>query len=105
VTFSGEAPTDSIFSVLLDLALGFQRSLKLFCLFPAPGLRALANEWAIRSQNSVDPFRASATFVIDVVRRAGRVVAGVKREHEFGLFAKSIVGLLYDFSDVFIKCL
>ncbi len=39
----------------------------------------------------------TATLVIDVIRSAGRVVAGVNREHEFGLFAESVVRLLYFF--------
>ncbi len=49
--------------------------------------------------------RSTATLVIDVVRRAGRVVARVNREHEFGLFAESMLRLLYDFSCDFVTSL
>ena len=74
-------------------------------LFLAPSFRAPANEWTVRSQDSIDPLRAAAALVIDVVRWAGRVVVGVNGEHEFALFAESIVRLLYDFSCVFITTL
>jgi len=63
------------------------------------------DEGAIRSENAIDPLWAAATLVVDVFGRAGRIVAGVDREHEFGPFAESIVRLLYDFSYRFITTL
>ena len=85
-------------TVLLGLVLGLQLSFELFCLFPTPSLRTPPNEGAVRTQEPVDPLRAAAALVIDVVRSAGRVVARVNGQHEFGLFAKSVVRLLYDFT-------
>jgi hypothetical protein len=54
------------------------------------------DEGAIRSENAIDPLWAAATFVIDVVGRAGRIVAGVNGEDGIGLVAESIVRLLYE---------
>jgi hypothetical protein len=44
----------------------------------------------------MDPLWAAATFVVDVVGRAGRIVAGVNGEDGIGLVAESIARLLYD---------
>ena len=53
----------------------------------------------------LDPLWAAATFVVDVVGRAGWIVAGVNGQHGIGLVAESIVRLLYDFFYVFITAL
>jgi hypothetical protein len=82
--------------LLLRLIFLFQFALEILSLFPTAGLGAATDEKAIRSENAIDPLWAAATFVVDVAGRAGRIVAGVDREHGFGPFAESIVRLLYD---------
>jgi hypothetical protein len=59
-------------------------------------LWAATDEGAIRSENAIDPLWAAATFVVDVVGRAGRIVAGVNGLHGISLGAEPIVRLLYD---------
>ena len=92
-------------TVLLSLVLLFQLPFELLSLFPTAGFRATADEWTVRSEDTIDPLWAAAALVVDVVGRAGRIVAGVDREHEFGPFAESIVRLLYDFFYVFYNYL
>jgi hypothetical protein len=47
---------------------------------------------------AVNPFGTATAFVVDVVGRAGRIVARVNREHGISTFAESVVRFLYDFS-------
>jgi hypothetical protein len=56
---------------------------------------------AIRSENAIDPLWAAATFVVDVVGKAGRIVAGVNREHGISTFAESIVRFIVRFFVLF----
>jgi hypothetical protein len=58
------------------------------------GLRTTTDEGTVRSENAVNPLWAAAPFVVAVVRRAGRIVAGVNREHGISTFAESILRLL-----------
>ena len=82
--------------MLLRLIFLFQFAFKILSLFPTAGLGAATDEGAIRSENAMDPLWAAATFVVDVVGRAGRIVAGVNGEDGIGLVAESIARLLYD---------
>jgi hypothetical protein len=47
---------------------------------PQPSYAPPADEGNIRTENAVNPLWAAASFVVDVVGRAGRIVAGVNRE-------------------------
>ena len=74
--------------------------MEIFGSFPTAGLRTTADEGTIRTENAVTPLWAAAALVVDVVGRAGRMVAGVNREHGISTFAESIVRLLYDYFTV-----
>jgi hypothetical protein len=81
-------------SSLLRFIFLFQFAFEILSLFPTAGLGAATDEGAIRSENAIDPLWAAATFVVDVVGRAGRIVAGVNREHGISTFAESIVAFI-----------
>jgi hypothetical protein len=91
--------------LLLRLLFLFQFAFEILSLFPTAGLGAATDEGAIRSENAVDPLWAAAAFVVDVVGRAGRIVAGVNRDPGISTFAESIVRLLYDLFYNFVNLL
>ena len=66
-------------SLLLRLIFLYQFAFEILSLFPTAGLGAATDEGAIRSENAMDLLWAAATFVVDVVGRAGRIVGGSKR--------------------------
>jgi hypothetical protein len=70
---------------------------EILSLFPTASLGVATDEGAVRSENAIDRLWAPAALVVDVVGRAGRIAAGVNREHGIGTFAESTVRLLYDF--------
>jgi len=67
-------------------------------LSPTARTRLMMHELFHWIQNDLDlPLWAATALVVDVVGRAGRIVAGVNGQHGIGLVAESIIRLLYDF--------
>ena len=66
----------------------FQPAFGIPSLFPTAGLGTAADEGAVPAENAIDPLWAAAAFVVDVVGRAGRIVAGVNREPGVSTFVR-----------------